>query len=151
MNEKIVTAARDAVADGHVRHYGGFLAAGLAALATDTAVLTALTRGAGVSPFIARPVGIGLAMIVSWLINRNVTFKTSAPPSVGEFAKFASVAITSQAINYLVFAALLLSYPAMMPEVALLLACLVSMFTSYAGYRFGVFKSSGVPGSGGGK
>ncbi len=139
MTETLVSRWRNAVNGGIVRHYGGFLLAGLSALATDTLVLTLLTRVLNVSPFIARLFGIALAMIVSWLINRTVTFSTSTPASLVEFSKFASVSITSQLVNYAVFAGLLLMIPTLIPELALVLTGFVSMFVSYAGFRFGVF------------
>jgi putative flippase GtrA len=133
------------------RHYGGFVLAGLSALAVDTSVLTVLTRVAGLSPFVARPFGIGLAMVVSWLINRTITFNARTPPNLVEFSKFAGVSITSQMVNYGVFAALLLAFPVLMPEIALLLACSVSMFVSYAGFRFGVFTGPDRNEGGGGR
>ncbi len=148
MIEHLETWRRMAIERGYVRHYGGFVLAGLCALATDTAVLAALTRGAGLSPFVARPFGIALAMIVSWLINRTITFEAAAPPSIAEFSRFAGVSVTSQIVNYGVFAALLLAMPVLMPELALLAACFVSMFVSYAGFRFGVFGAAGPRGKG---
>ena len=132
-------AARCALSDARVRHYGGFVLAGVSALSTDVLVLLALTRGAGLSPFLARPFGIALAMVVSWLINRTVTFQTSAPPSLLEFSRFAGVAIGSQIVNYTVFAAILLAVPGLEPVLALVMACFVSMFVSYTGFRYGVF------------
>ena len=57
-----------------------------------------------------------------------------------ETSKFAGVSVTSQLVNYCVFAALLVVFPALVPEFALLLACFVSMFVSYTGFRFGVFR-----------
>ena len=137
---------RGALAGGHVRHYGGFVLGGVSALATDMAVLALLTRVVGLNAFIARPFGIGTAMVVSWLINRTITFRATVPASLLEFSKFAGVSATAQAINYLVYAVLLLLVPALIPELAVVLACLVSMLVSYAGYRFGVFRS-GVPGA----
>jgi putative flippase GtrA len=122
------------------RHYGGFILAGGLAFATDAIVLEALTRGAGWNPLIARPVGIALAMIVSWLINRTVTFPVCKPATVREFAAFAAVSWMAQAVNYGVFAALLQIASTMRPVVALAIACLVSMIVSYAGFRFGVFR-----------
>lgn len=139
MIERIDTWRRAAIDNGHVRHYGGFVLAGVSALATDTAVLAVLTRLAGLSPFIARPFGIGLAMVVSWWINRTITFAAPSPPSFLEFSRFAGVSVTSQIVNYAVFAAVLLAVPGLMPELALLSACFVSMFVSYIGFRFGVF------------
>lgn len=134
---------RAAIERGYARHYGGFLLAGLSALATDTAILALLTRLAGLSPFIARPFGIALAMLVSWLINRTITFAATSHPSIAEFSRFAGVSITSQLVNYGVFATLLLVVPGLMPELALLAACFVSMFVSYVGFRFGVFGAAG--------
>lgn len=145
MIDDLAASVRAAVARGDVRHWGGFLLAGLSALATDTAVLSLLTRTFGISPFIARPFGIAVAMVVSWTINRTVTFKVETPANLAEFSRFAGVSITSQIVNYLVFAAILLAWPALHPEAALLAACFVSMFVSYAGFRFGVFGSASVP------
>jgi putative flippase GtrA len=124
---------------GAARHYGGFLAAGLAALATDALVLTLLTRGAGLSPFLARLFAIAVAMVVSWRINRRVTFAVAAPPSLAEFARFAGVSWAAQAVNYAVFALLLLARPATEPVAALIAASIVAMVVSYVGFRFGVF------------
>jgi putative flippase GtrA len=123
-----------------LRHFGGFLAAGVLALATDALVLHLLTTLGGMNPFAARPVGIGVAMIVSWAINRRVTFAVGSPPSWGEFVRFAIASALAVAVNYLVFAAILLAYPPANPVLAVVAASLVSMFVSYSGYRFGAFR-----------
>ncbi|MEO1694257.1 MAG: GtrA family protein, partial [Pseudomonadota bacterium] len=72
------------------RHLGGLAAAGLLALAVDLAVLVAL-QALGVHPLAGRVVSIALAMLVSWAINRTVSFAVEAPPTVNEFARFAAV------------------------------------------------------------
>lgn len=146
MIDGLRSRGREALANGLVRHYGGFILAGLSALAVDAGVLALLTRWFSLSPFVARPFGIACAMVVSWLINRTVTFRAESPPSLKEFSRFAGVSITSQIVNYTVFAALLLLFPALIPELALFLACFVSMFVSYTGFRFGVFGKSGMRG-----
>ncbi len=151
MIERLRLMRRAAIDSGYARHYGGFVLAGLSALATDTAVLSLLTRVAGLSPFVARPFGIALAMVVSWAINRSLTFAADKPPSLVEFSRFAGVSITSQIVNYSVFAALLLAVPRLMPELALLMACFVSMFVSYIGFRYGVFGAAGPRAREGGK
>jgi putative flippase GtrA len=119
----------------------GFIAAGLSALAIDTLTLHLLTTYAGFSPFAARPIGIGLAMVVSWAINRRFAFAVTAPPSWAEFAKFAAASALAVAVNYLVFAAILLAYPAVNPILAVIVASMISMFVSYTGYRFGAFRA----------
>lgn len=126
-------------------HYGGFVLAGSLAFLTDAAILEILTRFAGLSPFLARPVGISAGMVVSWLLNRTITFAMRTPPRLAEFLQFAAVVWIAQLINYLVFCAILIAVPGTAPFVALVLACLVAMFVSYTGYRFGVFrKRAGV-------
>ena len=51
----LMTRGRMALADGHVRHYGGFVLGGVAAFTTDATILALLTRLGGLSPFLARP------------------------------------------------------------------------------------------------
>jgi len=124
------------------RHYGGFVLAGLLALATDAAVLEGLHRAFGISPYLARIPGIATAMVVSWLVNRTITFAVRTPPKLGEFGKFAAVSWLAQTVNYFVFAAILYLSPEISPTVALIFASLVAMFVSYAGFRFGVFRAT---------
>jgi putative flippase GtrA len=127
-------------------HYGGFLVAGTLAFLTDAAVLEGLTRFAELSPFLARLFSISVAMVVAWLLHRKITFAVSAPPSLPEFLQFAAVVWTAQAVNYLVFCGVLIAVPGTTPFVALVLACLVAMFVSYTGYRYGVFRNgAGLP------
>lgn len=128
--------------DGYVsrvRHYGGFVLAGGVALMIDAAVLVLLTSQTGMSPLLARPFSIALAMVASWRINRTVTFAVRSPATAAEFLKFAAVSWLAQAVNYGVFALILLSGLITDPVAALIVASLVAMFVSYVGFRFGVF------------
>ena len=132
----------DGAADiSRARHFGGFVLAGLAALTVDIAVLSALTDGLGVSPFLARLASISLAMVTSWQINRRVTFAMTLPATLSEFGRFAAVSWTAQAVNYTVFVAILLARPESWPAAAVAASSLVAMFVSYAGFRFGVFRN----------
>ena len=121
------------------RHGAGFFASGAIAFATDAAVLALLTRGFGVDPFLARLVAIGCAMIAGYFAHRRLTFDVKAPPSLAEFGKFAGVASGAAALNYAIYAGLLLAFPPLDPMLALVAASLFAMAASYAGYRFGVF------------
>ena len=125
-----------------LRHFGGFVIAGLLALATDVGVLDLLNRGLGISPYLARPLSIFSAMVVSWAMNRWIAFAVAAPPSWREFGRFALAASLSILVNYLVFAAILWAFPLLRPSLAIIPASLVSMFVSYAGFRFGAFRTS---------
>jgi putative flippase GtrA len=128
-----------------LRHYGGFVLGGVLALTTDALILEILTRFTGLHALLARPVGIVVAMVVSWRVNRRVTFAVTAAPSLGEFGRFAGVSWTAQAVNYGVFSALLLLRPGTPPLLALFLASLVAMFVSYFGFKHGVFGSGRDP------
>jgi putative flippase GtrA len=123
-----------------LRHYGGFVLAGGLGFAADAAALWLLTQEAGVSPFLARLVGIALGVLISWLVNRSVTFEATAPASFIEFVKYSTAAWSAQAVNYAVFGAVLLAWPQTDPMTAFVIACLVSIPTSYIGFRFGVFR-----------
>lgn len=140
MLERLAKARDDLLAGGNVRHFGGFVLAAILAFITDAGILEALTRWAGMSPFLARPIGIACAMVVSWLVNRTITFRMATPPHLSEFLRFVLASGTAQIINYAVFSAILLAVPGTAPFIALVLACFVSMFVSYTGYRFGVFR-----------
>lgn len=140
MNDNVNNSARASVS--RMRHYGGFIAAGLLALCIDAVVLMALTEMFGWSPYVARLLSISMAMVASWQVNRRVTFAVERPSTVAEFARFAAVSWGAQAVNYLVFAGLLLLRPETWPVAALVVASLIAMFVSYAGFRFGVFAKS---------
>jgi putative flippase GtrA len=129
-----------------LEHYAGFLFSGTLAFLTDAAILEGLIRFAGLSPFVGRIFSISIAMVVAWLLHRTITFQVRERPSLTEFLQFAAVVWTAQIVNYLVFCGVLIAVPGIAPFVALVLACLVAMFVSYAGYRFGVFRSgTGLP------
>lgn len=128
-----------------VRHFGGFVLAGLTALVVDIAVLTALMAVLDWPAALARVAAIACAMPVSWLINRSVTFALTTPPSIGEFAKFAAASWLAQAVNYSTFLAVLSIVPATPPQLAVIAAAVVSMFVAYTAFRFGVFRVPATP------
>jgi putative flippase GtrA len=124
------------------RHGAGFLASGAIAFTVDALVLLALTAGARLDPFSARLLAIAVAMVAGWMSHRRLTWNVAAPPTLGEFAGYAAVAWLSAAINYAVYAAVLIAWPGTWPLVALVASSLVAMAASYAGMRFGVFRHS---------
>ncbi len=123
-----------------VRHGGGFLVSGLIAFSVDATTLWLLTRWGGLNPFSARVVAIGAAMVAGWQSHRRLTFNVSVPPSLGEFGRYAGIAWSAAALNYLVYAAILIARPNVPPLGAMVAATIVSMGFSYLGMRFGVFR-----------
>lgn len=125
------------------RHGGGFLASGMIALSVDAAMLHLLTRSAGLDPFSARLLAICMAMIAGWLAHRRFTFAVATSPSLAEFLRYAAVAWSAAAINYAIYALILVVRADVPPLAALVGATIVSMCVSYLGMRFGVFAREG--------
>lgn len=122
------------------RHLAGFLASGIMALAVDACVLVIGVRVFGLSPFLARLIAISIAMVVAWAAHRRFTFALTVRPSLNEFLRYAAAAWTTAGINYLVFATVLLAYPAITPLSALVVASIVATIFSYLSMRYGVFR-----------
>lgn len=121
-----------------LRHWSGFLLAGATAFIVDSALSMALAW-CGVPLLAARLLAITVAMVASWLINRAVTFAADGPPRFAEFLRFAAVAWMAAALNYAIFAALILLWPGWHPVLAIAIASLFAMVLAYAGMRFRVF------------
>ena len=107
----------------------------------DALVLVALTQLADFNPLVARVFAIATAMVVSWLLNRTITFRVGTPPTPREFMRFAALAWITAALNYAVFAAVLLALPGTYPLVALVISSLSAAIVAYICMRFAVFTS----------
>jgi putative flippase GtrA len=129
-----------------LRHALAFAISGVVALAVDGLVLKLLTVLAGLHPIAARVIAICLAMVAGWLMHRTFTFRSTTSPSVAEFMRYAGVAWTAAAVNYAVFAVILLARPATEPLVALVVASAAAMVFAYLGMRFAAFRRP-APGS----
>ncbi len=122
---------------------------GLIALAVDTGVLAGLTRLFALSPLIARLIAISCAMVAGWLCHRRWTFAVETRPTLAEFGRYAAVAWSVAALNYAIYAAILLAAPAIAPELAVVFSSVIAMVASYVGMRFGVFVNASKPEHGG--
>ncbi len=123
-----------------IHHWAGFLASGLIALSIDAAILETGIRLFGLHPLVARLLGISCAMVAGWLAHRTLTFMLRSRPTFREFARYAAVAWTTQAINYGTFASILIVRPTLPPLAALLLASIVATIFAYVGMRYGAFR-----------
>lgn len=135
--------ARDAAAGlTPGRHWGGFLVGGAVAFAVDAGVLEMGVRLLGLQPLVARPIAISTAMVAAWLTHRTLTFALTSRPSLGEMGRYMAAAWTTAAINYALFAAILLARPTTLPIFALFAASCVATIFSYVSMRYGVFRRS---------
>jgi putative flippase GtrA len=132
-------------AAGHqsrLRHWLGFLASGLIALAVDATVLEVGVRLFALDPLVARLAAISTAMVAGWLAHRRLTFAVTAPATLAELARYCAAAWSSAAVNYGAFAAMLLVWPATPRLAALVSSSAIAMFFSYVAMRYAVFRVS---------
>ena len=128
-----------------LQHGLAFLLSGSLAFVIDASVLKGLTVFVGMHPIAARVIAISLAMVVGWLAHRRFTFRLTTPPSVAEFLRYVAVGWTVAALNYAIFVAIILVWPALEPLIAVFISSLVAMVFAYFGMRFAAFREPGSP------
>lgn len=99
---------------------------------------TWLLTDLGLSPFLARVPALVVAMIVTWLLNRSVTFRVARPRSRSEMARYMKVAISSALINFLLYSAMVAI--GIHPLIAIVIATCVLLLGSFFAYRHLVFR-----------
>ncbi|MDQ6434218.1 GtrA family protein [Mesorhizobium sp. LHD-90] len=117
----------------------GFLVVGAIGFLADAGVLALLLAATSLHPLPARLVSIAVALCVTWLLNRNITFGHSSRGVVEEGARYGGVGIATSLINYAVYSALVLALPLLPPLAALAVASLVATVFSFLGYSRIVF------------
>ena len=111
-----------------------FLGVGGIGLMTDLAVFT-LVHMSGAHPLLARAVSLGVATMVTWRLNRALTFDRSGRHPSDEALRYAVVTAAAQGTSYLVFTILVLTVLAWLPQAALLAGSAVAALFSYNGHR----------------
>jgi putative flippase GtrA len=116
-----------------------FLAVGAVGLLTDLSVFTMLTLH-WPQPLLTRLVSLAVATLVTWRLNRALTFERSHRLQIEEAVRYAAVSATAQAASYVVFAALVLTILARLPQAAVLVGAVVGAGLSYNGHRLFAFR-----------
>jgi putative flippase GtrA len=115
---------------------GRFLAVGVAGLATDTLIYMALYRN-GVPSALARGISLSVATLVTWLLNRRLTFDRTRRHALQEAVRYASVALVAQGINYGLFLATVSAIPGIFHPLAILFSSACATVFSFTGqYMF---------------
>lgn len=106
----------------------------------DAGLLLALI-GAGSGPFIARIASLLAAMLVTWRLNRALTFGASHDGAIREGLRYLAVAASVAVLNYAIYAGLLLGIPACPPLLATAFSTGACMLISFAGYGRFAFRA----------
>lgn len=121
-----------------------FMGVGSLGLVTDLGTFTALIAGFD-RPLLVRLVSIGLATLVTWRLNRALTFDASGRRQHHEAMRYAMVTAAAQGLSYAVFAVLVLTVLAWFPQGALLAGAAVAACFSYYGHRLFAFAPTRSP------
>ncbi len=114
-----------------------FVVVGVLGFVVDGGGTWLLVR-AGLPPLVARVPALASAIVVTWLLNRTLTFRVEAPKSRAELTRYAAVALSSAFFNFLLYGVLVsVGVP---PFVAVALATIVLLLYSFVAYRRVVFR-----------
>lgn len=117
-----------------------FLSVGALGLITDLAVFTAVLAH-GVHPLLARLFSIAIATVVTWRLNRALTFDRSGHRASHEAVRYAAVTGCAQGISYVTFAVLVFTAFARMPQLAVIVGAAVGALVSYKGQALFTFRA----------
>jgi putative flippase GtrA len=119
-----------------------FLGVGSLGLATDFCLFTILI-GYQPRPLLMRLVSLAGATLVTWRLNRALTFDRSGRKQHDEAMRYAAVTVAAQGTSYAVFAALVLTVLGALPQAALVIGAMAGAIVSYNGHRLFAFAPRG--------
>lgn len=116
-----------------------FLSVGVVGLSVDMMVFSALHDGAGLGKEAARAISLPVATVVTWTLNRRLTFGASGRKRRHEVGRYALVTVCAQGISYVTFLGVCALLPHLPPQFALLCGAAFATLFSYTGQRFFTF------------
>jgi putative flippase GtrA len=115
-----------------------FLSVGMVGLATHTGIFTLLFHlGLAKSP--AWLCGLAAGTVVTWQLNRRMTFAASGRRRSSEAVRYILVTAVAQAVSFGVFRSICALEPGVSPTLALIFGAVVATLFSYSGQRFFTF------------
>jgi putative flippase GtrA len=115
-----------------------FLGVGAIGLSVDLAVFTAIPAHAD-HPLAVRLIAIAVATLVTWRLNRALTFRASGRRQHAEAARYMIVTTLAQGTSYAVFAFLVLYVFSFLPQTATVIGAAIGAIVSYYGHRLYAF------------
>jgi putative flippase GtrA len=123
-----------------------FLGVGGLGLITDLAIFTLIIAHEP-HPLLARLVSLAVATLVTWRLNRALTFDHSGRRPADEAIRYAAVAMAAQAVSYAVFAVLVITLLAAEPQLAVLIGAVTGALISYSGQTLFAFRRQAAIGT----
>jgi putative flippase GtrA len=121
-----------------------FIVIGFIGFIVDAGVLHVLVSGAGAVPIAGRVGSFFCASFVTWRLNRRYTFagRSSGNGSFGEWLRYVWTSGVGAAVNYSVFAVLVLTLPlvADTPTLGVAAGSLAGMIVNFTLYKLVVFR-----------
>lgn len=121
-----------------------FGVAGVLGFLTDTAILYLIKSHSGI--YLGRLFSFSMAVVVTWIFNRNVTFKHSevGVGMLAEFLKYFSLMIVGGGVNLGVYYLLIYSshWLEEFPILAIAAGSLVGMIANFLTSRFLLYKTT---------
>ena len=111
-----------------------FLVVGTIGLVTDVGMFT-VVAALGLHPLVARAISLMIATLVTWRFNRTLTFEATGRRQHEEALRYAIVTAIAQGTSYGVFAVLVLTVLASVPQIAILIGSAIGALVSYKGHN----------------
>lgn len=115
-----------------------FLAVGGLGLITDLGIFTAIPMHFD-RPLAVRIISLACATLVTWRLNRALTFNASGRSQRDEAFRYAGVTAISQGTSFALFTLLVLTVFAWLPQAALLAGAAAGAVVGYAGHSLVAF------------
>jgi putative flippase GtrA len=115
-----------------------FLAVGTIGLIVDLGVFTAIPIHSS-HPISTRVVSLALATLVTWRLNRALTFERTGRRQHREAMRYAAVTLTAQGTSFAIFTALVLAVLARFPQAAILAGAAAGAVVGYTGHLLFAF------------
>ena len=123
-----------------LRQIFGFLIAGISGFLLEYAIIYYLVLIFEVNAIAPRFLSFPLAVLLTWYINRRLTFNKQTPPNLPELIRFIKSTALAQAANFLSYSIILINVTYVSPLIALLIASIISINVSFFLYLKYVFK-----------
>lgn len=119
-----------------------FCVVGAIAFAVDAGAVQVLVGWRGWDPFLARVVSYLAAATTAWWLNRRYTFGAGGAPVHREWAAYLVVNTAGGAVNYAVYAALVLAFDAVraVPALGVAAGSVAGLVVNFALNRWLVFR-----------